>query len=441
VNILSLPSQVSEIAFDSKEVYKVENPSYDEAVDEMLIGLVNHDNRFVRAVARFLFTSSNVLRSVAIYGLIFAILVYAALFITKEIPAVLSSIPFDPFKPHWPADPALALNLMVLGLCSVLLGLAWINAVIVFIVISLALLVFAIIIFLELLSAIARFVKAIYRVRLFAPLRWMFGAAQSLVLWLRERNRDKWFTIEEARYEGLVAEFKKSPEFVGYVERLGLYLKIAELWAAVSMIESVICEDAKPNLVTQTHWWSLMGESGFRTLEACVGILAGTAQHAPLDQVTRGYELLKPFVDAFSPDVALLDAMRRWEELGSADRRKYAANLQTWLASMTPKRDELSKVEEELRLPLKPFDQEGKMISRSYHGEIREKASIYLARPSIVNAGFSVAKPVRGSHDWKAITYLINILGRLAKTDIGKSARGATVDELLSSLDRAGLSR
>jgi hypothetical protein len=438
VNILVLPSQVAEIAFDSKEAFKVDT-AYDEVVDEMLIDFLDHENRFVRAVARFVFTGSNVFMSAAIYGLIFVILVYAALFVTSEIPTVLASNQFDPFKPRWPSDPSLALNLLLLGLCAFLLGLAWINAGIVLIVVSLGLLALILVIVVGGLFAIGRLVRAIYRSRFFLPLKWIFGAAMASVLWLRERSREKRFRIEEARYDELVQEFKKSPAFVGYVERLQMYSKLSEERPRLVLINRVIREDARPRYSYETDWWPLMKRSGLNAVEACVDLLAGLLQHAPLDQVKAQYERLKPIVDAFSPDETLLDASRHWETLDSVEKEKSVADLRKWLTAMPSREIELDSMQIELQAAIKGLDQEGRAISRVYFGDHWDEASKYFARPSLENAGLSTAKPIRGSHDWRAVTYLIDILGRLGGTAVvGKDAGGATVDEILAKYGSSG---
>jgi hypothetical protein len=416
-NILFLPSQVAELAFDSKEAYKVESPPYDETFDRMFVEFRDHENRVVQWLARFTFTSFNIIRSLAIYGLIFAMLVYVALYLTKELPTVAPSIHFDLSKPQWPTDPALALDLLVLGLSILLLGLAWINAGITILAASLIVLGLALGISYRLAQTIARAIAVIYSTRLFSPLWAIFRAAQRSVLWLREKSRDRRLNKDQERYKRRADQFSSTPEFAHYQERLELFLKVDELSRCVNMMDGVIDGDVGQNRVSESDWWPIVLGSGFLTLQKCLDRLKGVAQYAPLDEFRKRYEELKPLVDAFIPksDDPLLSASRL-EERNSAESKQTARDLRAWLSSIPPKvKEELNLVAVHLGVILQSLGREGRGLSDKHHRDLGREASIYFASPALENAEFKVPKPVRGSHDWRVVTYLINILARLGQ--------------------------
>jgi hypothetical protein len=416
-NILFLPSQVAELAFDSEEAYKVESPPYDETFDRMFVEFRDHQSRVVQWLARFTFTTFNIIRSLAIYGLIFAMLVYIALYLTQELPTVATSIHFDLSRPQWPIGPALALDLLVLGLSILLLGLAWINAGITILAASLIVLGLTFGISYVLAQTIARFIAAIYSARLFAPLRAIFRAAHRLIFWLRQRSRDRRLNKDQQRYERRSDQFRSSSEFAHYQQRLELFLKVDELSRCLEMIDRVMRDDVGQTKFTDSNWWPIVYGSGFVILGHCVDYLKKFAQDAPLDEVRRRYEELKPFVDAFSPraDEPLLDAMRRWRELNSAESKRTVIDLRAWLSSIPPKLDELRKMDEEWQVLLKTKNQNGVTLSGKESWRLGREASIYFASSALDNAGFKVPKPVRGSHDWRMVSYLINTLAGLGQ--------------------------
>lgn len=413
-NILFLPSQVAKLAFDSNEAFKVESPPYNEAFDPMLAEF-RYESRLIRTIARFAFMGFNIIRSLAIYGFIFAMLVYVALYLTKELPTVAAYINFDLADPHWPTDPTLCIDLLVLGLSTLLIGLAWTNAGITILAALLIFLILALRISGKLAHLAFPFIAALYSGPLLSPLRAMFRAAHDSLLRLREESRDRRLTKDKREYEGRANEFRCRPEFVQYHQRLELFRKVDEQSGLVRAIWRFICNDMDPGTMTESTWWPIIRKNGFVELLSCTRYLKAFTQHAPIEEVRKRYAELQPFVDIFNlrTDKPLSRAICGGDKLNSTERTKIAMDLRTWLSSIPPKQIELRKVVEEWNGFLKKLDREGRILSAKYDFDLERESETYFARPELANAGFKEAEPIRGSHDRRVVTHLLNIL-RLA---------------------------
>src|SRR5262245_12456533 len=422
-NILFLPSKVAELAFDSKEAYNVESPPYVEVFDRMFVDLSNLGSRVVETLARYTFTSFNIARSLAIYSLIFGMLVYVAVYLTNELPTVSASIHFDLSKPRWPTDPALVVDLLILGLSALLIGLAWANVAIPIIVTTLG-------ISYVLARTIFRLIWPLYNARLFSPLRAnsarlfrpTFRAAYGSVSRLRQKSRDRRFAKDQQEYNRLVAQYR---------QRLELFQKVKKISRPVEVICNVLGSEITQVNLTDNLFeeYEPIRASGLVDLRECVSYLKGFARYAPLDETRKRYEELKPLIEAFrfQDDDPLLRALATQNSVDSPEHAKTKMDLLTWLSAIPPKADKLRKIKEEWKLFLKSLDGEDRTLSDKSFQHLESEARSYFVRLSeLASAGFNVQKPVLGSHDWRIVTYLITILGRAGGGNPNSAAHKGT---------------
>src|SRR5262249_20406256 len=124
-NIVRAPEQMAKaarIALDDPDAYKINSAYYDDVVDPMTVDFSTRPvpSRLIPLVAPF-----NVIMSLAIYGIIFSMLVFMCWYVSTELLNLID------LKPTWPVDPVRVIGVLVLGLAGLLLFLAWLNAAII----------------------------------------------------------------------------------------------------------------------------------------------------------------------------------------------------------------------------------------------------------------------------------------------------------------------
>jgi hypothetical protein len=87
--LFQLPGQtarVAQIALDTTEAYKVNSPYYEEVLDPMAAAIAGHlRTPSLRAIGLVAFGSLNLIRSLAVYGLIFVLLLFMAFDVSRKL--------------------------------------------------------------------------------------------------------------------------------------------------------------------------------------------------------------------------------------------------------------------------------------------------------------------------------------------------------------------
>ena len=199
-NVWQSPDQMGEvarIALDDAEAYKINSAHYQDVLDSMTADLSKRLNKlgreWLRKVTWFSFESFNVIMSIAIYSIIFLMLVVMCLYVSSELLSLASSQDLVHVKPSWPIDPAHVIGVLVFGLASLLLFLAWLNAAI---TVLTALWVICVLVAVPVFRAIG----VVWRTPLFEPTRSVLRDLCEIAAEMREKHRDRLFERDKAAY-------------------------------------------------------------------------------------------------------------------------------------------------------------------------------------------------------------------------------------------------
>jgi hypothetical protein len=421
-NILQAPAQmgkVARIALDDADAYKINSAYYDDVLDPMTVDLniplSNLERQWLKIVARFSFATFNVIMSLAIYGIIFVMLVVMCVYVTTELFSLTSQLNLMPLRPLWPIDPVSVIGVLVLGLAGLLLFLAWLNAAV--IVLIAVLIIVVIVIFLIFGS-----IGFAWRTILFAPLRLVLRKLYVIVNDMRERHRVRVFERDMAAYlkrkaapdEGRVAEYRV---------RLKLFNAANDLqsrcWKIQPHFGSKVLDRPSHKTEDRSAWKEIRTRYGFTDFFHCSRNLMGLALIAPIRIVEndgwRLHEILNQILDKYdiAPDT-VLDALIQLQA-GGVDNTDAGALT----ALITERNSEIVPAGAEIRRLQKKWERKlEKMIRRSSGAKtpfkLSEEAEAYFREPEEKNTAFNEPPPVRGGRDSKVVTLLLNILARMA---------------------------
>ncbi len=424
-NIVHSPEQMNEvarIALDDTEAYKMNSAHYEEVLDPMAAALIsplaNLRRQWLRLVAWISFVGFNIIMSLIVYGIILLMLLIMCLYVSKELLSVAASLNAFGFRPHWPFEPTSVIDILILGLSTLLLFLAWSNAAWIVLIALLAIIgVPAILVF--------RCIVLAWRTVAFAPVRVVLRAIYDVASQMREKHRDRIFVNEMAAY----IKRKEAPDeerVAEYRSRLKLFSAAGDLSSRLYTIQRNfgrgIVEGGSTGVDLGSEWENLITRYGFTDLDICTYYLMVFAQLAPFKFVTSDawslHREVERVVDAYSdpPDDALLAAIEKAASLSHSERRKLAAQILARNASIAPIGTKIRRFEKRWGREL------AKLITGEavlYHSnvnifELRKAAIKYFGEPESKNTPFQEPPPGRGARDSRVITYLLGLLGRAA---------------------------
>jgi hypothetical protein len=280
-NIVYKPDQMAKlarIALDDTEAYKMNSAYYEEVLDPMAAALMsplsNLERQWPRLVAWISLASFNVIISLVLYGIILLMLVIMCLHISAGLLSVAASLNAFSFRPHWPIEPTQAIDILILGLSTSLLFLAWLNAAWIALIFLLAVVG---------LLAIGAVILTRQTV-VFAPVRFVLRTIYDAASQLREKRRDRHFAKEMAAYKTR----KDAPND----ERIGEYRSRLRLFDAAKAFRSRardvehnfgerIFDGGRTGVDTGSEWSDLSDRYGFTNLSMCAYLLMVFAQRFP----------------------------------------------------------------------------------------------------------------------------------------------------------------
>jgi hypothetical protein len=134
-SVFSLPEQTNKIAqivLDNTEAYKVSCAYYEEVLDPMAAEFVdaskNNQSKLIRYFNSKALPALNLTKSLVVYGLIFLMLSFMILYVSKELVSAATALKTEIFKLRWLSEPTTAIDALILGISALLLLLAWSNA-------------------------------------------------------------------------------------------------------------------------------------------------------------------------------------------------------------------------------------------------------------------------------------------------------------------------
>jgi hypothetical protein len=133
--VLILPEQinsVTQIVLDNTEAYKIKSAYYEEVLDPMVADVVaelqNSKSNLVRALSSNALPMLNWIKSFVVYCFIFLVLTFMLFYVSQELFYATTSLKIDGFKFRWLSEPTAAIDVLLLGLSSLLLLFSWLNA-------------------------------------------------------------------------------------------------------------------------------------------------------------------------------------------------------------------------------------------------------------------------------------------------------------------------
>jgi membrane protein implicated in regulation of membrane protease activity len=426
-NIVHAPDQMTEvarIALDDTEAYKMNSAYYEEVLDPMAAALMsplsNLKRQWPRLVAWISLASFNVMISLVLYGIILLMLVIMCLYVSTELLSVAASLNAFDFRPHWPIEPTRAIDILILGLSTLLLFLAWLNAAWIALIALLAIVsLLAILLFGGIILA--------WQTVVFAPVRFVLRTIYDAASQLREKHCDRLFAKEMAAYK----KRKDAPND----ERIGEYRSRLRLFDAAKAFRSrvrdveynfgrQIFDGGRTGVDTGSEWSNLLDRYGFTNLSLCAYLLIVFAQRASIKFVTsdawRLHKRLEGFLDAYGdpPDDALLAIIGKAKarSLSDTEREQAATQIRARNATISPRGTEIRRLYEHWQRRLtKLISGKSTLYSPGVDiFELSETGKKYFEEPESKNTAFNEPVPVRGAGDSKIVTYLLGLLGRIA---------------------------
>jgi membrane protein implicated in regulation of membrane protease activity len=424
-NMVHSPNQMTEVArisLDDTEAYKMNSAHYEEVLDPMAAALMsplsNLKRQWPRLVAWISFAGFNMIMSLAVYGIILLMLGIMCFHVTKELLSVATSLDAFSFRPHWPLDPTRAIDILILGLSTLLLFLAWLNAAWIVLLALLAIIaVLAILLFGCIILA--------WQTVVFAPVRFVLRAVYNIASRMREKHRNRIFAKETADYtkrrgsdEERVAEYRSRLKLFNAAKDL----KSRQQHTVERYFGYRILEGGRTGIDEGSEWGDLIRSYGFTYLTICSYYLMVFAQLAPLKFVTTDawglHRELERIMDAYSdpPDPDLHAAMKQAASLSHPERRELAARIFARNASIAPRGLEIDRLNRQWEPELTKLIT-GKAVldhPKVNIWKLSEAAEKYFGEPESKNATFQEPSPVRGARDSRVVTFLLGLLGRAA---------------------------
>jgi hypothetical protein len=427
-NIVQAPEQmgkIARIALDDADAYKINSAYYDDILDPMAADidgpLNNLKRQWPRTLARFSFATFNIVMSLAAYGIIFVMLVVMCLYVSTELFSLVSPLKLIPLGPSWPIDPIRVIGVLLFSLASLLLLLAWLNAAV--IVVMAILIIFGFVLVLALGSMVfiwRTILLFMWRTILFAPLRFVLRKLHEIANAMRQRHRDQIFERDMAAYLKRKAE-PEEQRVLEYRARLKLFNAANDLqnryWEIYPRFGSKVL--GRPSYKEEDPVWKdIRTRYGLTDLFICCRNLMGVALIAPIGIVEndgwRLHRILTRILDRYDIAPTPLDALIMIETsgLGNRDAAGLTALITERNSMIVPAGAEIRRLYRKWARKLEKLRKRNSDAKQTY--ELSEKAEKYFREPEEKNTAFHELPPVRGGHDSKVVTRLLNTLARAA---------------------------
>jgi hypothetical protein len=348
-----------------------------------------------------------------VYGIVLLMLLIMCFYVSRELLSVATSLDALNFKPHWPIEPAHAIDILILGLSTSLLLLAWLNAAWI-VLIALFAIVAALVILLVGCVILA------WRTIIFKPVRFVLRGVYHLATWIRERGRDRILAQDMADY----TKRREAPDderMADYQSRVKLFEAAknfrSRAWAIQKDFGYGILDGGRSGFELGSEWMNVSNLYGLIDMSMCATFLMILAERAPIKLVTSDashlYEELEGVAEAYSRSTvdALLAVIAR--SSGSAERSEA---VRTRNAGITPRGKQIRRLRERWQLELTKLTA-GEAVMHHAKVDISEltkAAERYFGETHSPATAFSEAAPIRGARDSRLVTYLFGILGRAA---------------------------
>jgi hypothetical protein len=408
-NIVDAPRQLTEtskIVLDDTEAYKM-NSSYYEVLDPMAAAVMPTPLAGRRlSWTGLAMASFNVIRSLVMYGVIFLILAFTALYVSQEVLSIVGPLSLDNIKPRWPSDATKATNNLILTLSVFLLFLAWTNV--------------AMTVVLAAWGLLRGGAKLLWRSFLSEPLRWLLRLLLAAGTRTREWRRDRLFKKETAAYERCKQKFlATSPAVAEFRSRLSLFEAVETMRSRLETINRHFGKSIHGNYVGEndTIWLETLPRMGI-----CLDRLAILAERAPADFLSGDWRKLKEgaeqILDAYeaSPDEALSKGQK--PALTPAEQQDAIKAIQARRAVIPSQKVQIDALFSVLRNALdKVIDPNADFM------KLAEKTKSYFALSALDAAGFAEPAPMPVTSDTGVIARVFALLERAGRSPSAKDRR------------------
>jgi hypothetical protein len=401
-NIVYAPRQLteaSEIVLDNTEAYKMNSAYYDEVLDPMAAALATPVADGKLRWIGLVIASFNVVRSLVIYGVIFLILLFMALYVSQEVVSIVGSVHLGNVKFQLPADVPKAINNLILGLSVLLLLLAWSNAAVTLLVGAWGLVRGTVKLLLPVLAPL-------WWSFLFAPIRWMLRVFFAAGMRMRNWQRGRRFKKETAAYERRKQEFLlTSPAVAEFRFRLSLFNAVETLRDRLKTIKGDFSK-----FVTDLDNASLA--MSLIRIGYCLDHLETLAERARLDFLRNDWrkfeEAAMQILDACeaSPVETGSEAMPG-QTMASEGQQEAAGERPTRSAAITLQKRPIDALFDALRMALS-----NEIRPEASFGNLVEISKDYFAQSELDGGGFEEPAPIADTSNTGAFARVLALLDR-----------------------------